>query len=190
MSDDDSILSEWLAEVEALQRRLDPDLSPVMPDALRPHAHALRQSLIAVRRAREHKLPNPTFILKQTIWLAKDVGAALAAEHDHWMESLEQQVSSWQKYADALEREFGEMGGADALAATAKKRPSRGRPPRSGFEAQDAKLVAQMLDMIAANPELTPWQAARELAPRAAGGGTLENKARRLVERYWKTQKP
>jgi hypothetical protein len=190
MPDDDSILSEWLAEVEALQRWLDPDLSPVMPDVLRPYAHALRQSLIAVRRVRGHAFPNPTFILEQIVWLAKDVEAALAAEHDHWMESLERQVSSWQEYADALERKLDEVGGADALAANAKKRPPRGRPPGSGFEAQDADLVAQMVDMVTVNPELTPWQAARELAPRAAGGGTLESKARRLVERYWQAQEP
>jgi hypothetical protein len=188
MPDDDSILSEWLAEVEALQRRLDPDLSPVMPDALRPYVYALRQSLIAVRRAREHEPPDPTVILEQTIYLAKDVEAALAAEHDHWMEEFERQVSSWQEYADALERELDEVGGDDVLAVSAKKRPPRGRPPRSGFEAQDADLVAQMMDMMTADPELTPWQVARELAPRAAGGSTLENKARRLVERYWKAQ--
>jgi hypothetical protein len=190
MPDDDSVLNEWLAKVEALQRRLDPDLSPEMPDALRPHAYALRQSLAAVRQARGYEPPNPNFILEQTVWLAKDAEAALAAEHDHWMESLERQVSSWQEYAHALERELDKVGGADALAANAKKRPPRGRPLRSGFEAQDADLIAQMLDMIAADPELTPWQAARELAPRAAGGGTLESKARRLVERYWQAQEP
>jgi hypothetical protein len=185
---DDSILNEWLAEVEALQRRLDPDLSPVMPDALRPHAHALRQSLIAVRQARGHEPPNPTFILEQIVWLAKDVEAALAAEHNHRMANLEQQVSSWQKYADALERELGKVGGDDVLAAFTKKRPPRGRPRGSGFEAQDAELVSQMLEMMTANPELTEWQVARELAPRAAGGGTLESKARRLVGRYWQAQ--
>jgi hypothetical protein len=61
----------------------------------------------------------------------------------------------------------------------------RGRPRGSGsYKPADAPLVEQMRKLMLDNPSLSPSAAATRLAEQAAGGGTLDSKAKRLAERY------
>lgn len=61
----------------------------------------------------------------------------------------------------------------------------RGRPLGSGsYEPLDAPLVEEMHQLMNEEPCLSPTAAANRVADRAAGGGTVESKARRLAERY------
>lgn len=58
----------------------------------------------------------------------------------------------------------------------------RGRPVGTSLAEADAPLVATLRERVLAGE--APATVARELAPMAAGGSTLESKAKRLERRY------
>ena len=58
----------------------------------------------------------------------------------------------------------------------------RGRPAATSLAEADAPLVAIIRERVLAGE--SPATVARELAPHAAGGSTLESKAKRLERRY------
>src|SRR5262249_13472672 len=78
-----------------------------------------------------------------------------------------------------------ELGQPDESGAAPLIVRRRGRPPGSGSLAVTEPVLADgMRKLIDADPQLSPTAAATGLAGTAAGGGTLESKARRLAKRY------
>jgi hypothetical protein len=60
----------------------------------------------------------------------------------------------------------------------------RGRSTGTGYQALDAPFVDEMRQLIQGPEQISKWNAALKLAPRTAGGGTNESKAKRLVKGY------
>jgi hypothetical protein len=77
--------------------------------------------------------------------------------------------------ADLIDRSAIEPEYSPALA---RKRGGR------DYRKNDASLVDAMHELITARNATSPHNAALKVADRAAGGGTLESKAKRLVTRY------
>lgn len=80
-------------------------------------------------------------------------------------------------------REFMRDDLKDALAV--KDRPHR--PKGTGYHDADATLIAEMRDLIEQKVVPSVTQAAHRVAAHAQGGGSLDSKIRRLVDRYKKT---
>src|SRR5439155_10954263 len=71
------------------------------------------------------------------------------------------------------------------LPSTERKKRAVGRPPGSGsLERGDLKLVAEMRKGILSGKFLSTAAAARELASKAGGFGTVSSKEKRLSNRY------
>lgn len=66
---------------------------------------------------------------------------------------------------------------------------ARGRKPGEGSYAKvDAPLLAEMSRLLDEGKVASPEEAARQVAPRALGGGTLESKTERLAKRFRQNQ--
>jgi hypothetical protein len=61
---------------------------------------------------------------------------------------------------------------------------ARGRPFGSGWLSSDQPLLREMARLIATGKASSPYNAAHQVASKAAGGGTLESRVRRLERRY------
>ncbi len=76
------LLQEWIAEVEALRRRLDPDSRDRTYPAheeLRPYAAELQRRLMALDRTRLQG--DPQLILRDAVYLAQAVNDARRASY-------------------------------------------------------------------------------------------------------------
>ncbi|WP_145679971.1 hypothetical protein [Azospirillum brasilense] len=62
-----------------------------------------------------------------------------------------------------------------------------GRPTGTGFSEADRKLMPEMMSMVKTGR--TPWAAALKLAEKAAGGGMLNSKAKRLLGAFREFQR-
>lgn len=126
MPDDYKILDDWLAEVESLQRRLEPDrLYSVAADDLRPYAHALRDGIAAVRRARERD--DPSLLIEEMVWLARSLETARVAEGELWVAGLRKQLEATEEVLQDIERALVETedGSEARLAALDRARQKR-----------------------------------------------------------------
>lgn len=112
MPDDEGVLDEWLADVEALQRRLDPDhLYSIVPDAIRPHASALQRMVAAVRRARARQIPS--LVLEEVVYLARAVEDARIAEVHLILSQVSQQLGDAEAAHALLDRALYQADVAD-----------------------------------------------------------------------------
>jgi hypothetical protein len=104
-----------------------------------------------------------------------------------------------QKELDSLQAEWAAFVAQEtaALAHQTTDRPAvicadisepgkrRGRPSGSGsYKQVDEPIIELMREAVLREPNLSPTAAAIRFADRAAGGGTPESKAKRLVDRY------
>jgi len=109
---------------------------------------------------------------------------ALSAE----LEALEVQWAAFAAdHAAAVSTEPGETPSiaSDPTASAPIRRRSAGRPRGSGSHKEaDMPLVDEMRQAMVADAGLSCTAAALRHASRAAGGGTLESKAKRLAQRY------
>jgi hypothetical protein len=88
-----------------------------------------------------------------------------------------------------LARSRGDAGSAVTdLARRGSVKPNppiqRRRHGGRNYASTDASLIDEMHKLIAAGTATSPFDAARQVAERAEGGGTLESKVKRLVGRY------
>lgn len=74
-------------------------------------------------------------------------------------------------------------GPQEAMRSGARLRPGRKKGTGS-FASLDAPLLEEMKKMIAQGTVLSTWAAALKVAGKAAGAGTLESKAKRLLKRF------
>jgi hypothetical protein len=83
----------------------------------------------------------------------------------------------------------GEAEGSAILEKGSTKKPNtskrRGRTPGAGsYAAVDAPLLAEMKQLLAEQKALSVHQAAKLVAERAHGGGTIDSRASRLARSY------
>lgn len=79
----------------------------------------------------------------------------------------------------------GFIGTKQGSASQTVRKPGRGRPKGSGSYAEaDAPLLAEMRQLIAGQEAFSPDGAAKMIAHKAKGGGTLDSRANRLARRY------
>ena len=126
-----------------------------------------------------------------TYWLANKFTIDFASGQAGWADLGEGRRVTYQGVVliDRLEFDRVVMDTQPLKSKPSEVRRRSGRKKGSGsFAALDEPLLEEMNKMISSRSALSVWAAAQEMAAKAAGAGTIESKAKRLVRGYREQQ--